>query len=257
MASCLCVENLSYTYPDGTQALMDINIRIDNGEKVALIGANGSGKSTLQFHLNGLLQAQSGKVWVNQIAVMPANFTRIRAWIGLVFQNPDDQLFMPTVEEDIAFGPQNLGVKGLMLDRLVRDSLESVDLDPDYYLHRNPENLSGGEKKRVAIAGVLAMQPQILVLDEPSAQLDPRSRRQLIELLAQLPVTQLIATHDLDLALELCDRSLVLSRGHLVYDGSIWPLMADHAFLAHHALESPLSFARPYCNLKDRPISSV
>jgi len=257
MTSCLCVENLNYTYPDGTQALIDINIRINDGEKVALIGANGSGKSTLQFHLNGLLQAQSGKVWVNQSAVIPANFTRIRAWIGLVFQNPDDQLFMPTVEEDIAFGPKNLGVKGAILNRLVRDSLEAVNLDPDHYLHRNPEHLSGGEKKRVAIAGVLAMQPQILVLDEPSAQLDPRSRRQLIELLAQLPVTQLIATHDLDLALELCDRSLVLSRGHLVYDGSIWPLMADHAFLAHHALESPLSFARPYCNLKDHPLSFV
>lgn len=247
------IENLSYTYPDGTQALTGINLSINANERVALIGANGSGKSTLQLHLNGLFIPQQGKVKVGQWEVNSQNLQPIRNFVGLVFQNPDNQLFMPTVWDDVAFGPMNLGIKGTELKQRVIDSMEAVKLDLSLYQHRNPENLSGGEKKRVAIAGVLAMNPQILVLDEPSSQLDPRSRRQLINLLHGLPLTQLIATHDLDLALELCQRTIVLNQGQIVYDGNTEKVMNNPDFLQQHALESPLSYSRPYCNLVDKP----
>ncbi|MGL5034121.1 MAG: energy-coupling factor ABC transporter ATP-binding protein, partial [Microcystaceae cyanobacterium] len=170
---------------------------------------------------------------------------QIRSQVGLVFQNPDDQLFMPTVAEDIGFGLKNLGIGEPVLKERVAQSLGDVNLNPQLYGPRNPDHLSGGEKKRVAIAGVLAMRPEILVLDEPSAQLDPASRRELINLLRTLPITQLIATHDLDLVLDLCDRTLVLSQGHLVYDGPTMRLMSDSHFLTTHRLESPLSMQRP------------
>ncbi|HAG84189.1 MAG TPA: cobalt ABC transporter ATP-binding protein, partial [Cyanobacteria bacterium UBA12227] len=170
-----------------------------------------------------------------------------------VFQNPDNQLFMPTVWEDVAFGPMNLGLRDQELVERVTSAMNAVDMDLENYGQRNPENLSGGEKKRIAIAGVLAMQPQILVFDEPSAQLDPRSRRQLIELLQSLQLTQLIATHDLDLALELCDRTVILSQGQVVYDGATEQVMSNPKFLIEHSLESPLSYSRPYCLLEDAP----
>jgi cobalt/nickel transport system ATP-binding protein len=249
------IENLSYTYPDGTPALKEIAFSIRASERVALIGANGSGKSTLQLHLNGILTPQSGQVKVGRWEVNAQNLQQIRNFVGLVFQNPDDQIFMPTVWEDIAFGPMNKGLRGTTLKQRVIAAMQAVDIDPHRYGRRNPDNLSGGEKKRVAIAGVLAMQPQVLVLDEPSAQLDPRSRRHLIDLLQNLPLTQLIATHDLDLALELCDRTLILDRGQVVYDGKTAAVMSNPDFLHQHALESPLSYSRPYCNLKDAPLS--
>jgi cobalt/nickel transport system ATP-binding protein len=249
----ISIENLSYTYPDGTQALNNINLSIQANERVALIGANGSGKSTLQLHLNGILLPQQGRVKIGRWQVNTENLTKIRNFVGLVFQNPDDQLFMTTVWEDVAFGPKNQGVRGTELRERVREAMAAVDLDINDYGRKNPDNLSGGEKKRVAIAGVLAMQPQVLVLDEPSAQLDPRSRRQLINLLQNLSLTQLIATHDLDLALELCDRTVVLSRGQVVYDGSTERVMSNPDFLGQHSLESPLSYSRPYCNLADAP----
>jgi cobalt/nickel transport system ATP-binding protein len=250
----ILVENLSYIYPDGTQALREVNLAIAAGERVALIGANGSGKSTLQLHLNGIILPQEGRVMVGEWAVQPENLQVIRNFVGLVFQNPDNQIFMPTVWEDVAFGPMNLGLRGTELQKRVLQAMADVNLDLEWYGHRSTENLSGGEKKRVAIAGVLAMQPQILVLDEPSAQLDPRSRRQAIELLKSLPITQLVATHDLDLALELCDRTVVLSQGQIVYDGVTERVMGDAKFLLQHALESPLSYSRPYCNLEDAPL---
>jgi cobalt/nickel transport system ATP-binding protein len=247
------IEGLTYDYPDGTQALRHINLSILSNERVALIGANGSGKSTLQLHLNGILLPQSGRLRVGEWDINRQNLVNIRNFVGLVFQNPEDQLFMPTVWEDVAFGPQNMGLKGIELKLRVREALESVAIDPDRYGSRNPEHLSGGEKKRVAIAGVLAMQPQILVLDEPSAQLDPRSRRLLIDLLQGLPLTILIATHDLDLAMELCDRTVILNQGRIVYDGETTSIMGDVDFLRKNSLESPLSFRRPYCNLADAP----
>jgi cobalt/nickel transport system ATP-binding protein len=251
------IENLSYAYPDGTQALRNINLSIKASERVALIGANGSGKSTLQLHLNGILMPQEGKVMIGEWPIAPENLRNIRNFVGLVFQNPDDQLFMPTVWEDVAFGPMNLGLRDKELIERVCQAMAAVNIDPDHYGQRSTENLSGGEKKRIAIAGVLAMQPQVLVFDEPSAQLDPRSRRQLIELLQSLQLTQLIATHDLDLALELCDRTVVLSQGQVVYDGETERVMNDADFLVQHALESPLSYSRPYCKLEDTPVARV
>ncbi len=251
------IDNLSYTYPDGTHALRDINLSIKANERVALIGANGSGKSTLQLHLNGILMPQQGRVVIGELSVTSQNLRNIRNFVGLVFQNPDNQLFMPTVWEDVAFGPMNLGLRNEELEQRVIQAMAAVNIDPEHYGQRSTENLSGGEKKRIAIAGVLAMRPQVLVFDEPSAQLDPRSRRQLIELLKNLPLTQLVATHDLDLALELCDRTVVLSQGEVVYDGATERVMSDPEFLVEHALESPLSYSRPYCQLEHAPIATT
>ncbi len=253
----ITIENLTYTYPDGTQALRGINLSIKANERVALIGANGSGKSTLQLHLNGIIIPQEGTVTIGEWLVTSENLRHIRNFVGLVFQNPDNQLFMPTVWEDVTFGPRNQGLRDEELIERACRAMEAVNMDPDYYGQRSTENLSGGEKKRIAIAGVLAMQPQVLVFDEPSAQLDPRSRRQFIELLQTLRLTQLIATHDLDLALELCDRTIVLSRGQVVYDGETDRVMSDPDFLVQHALESPLSYSRPYCLLEHAPVSSA
>jgi cobalt/nickel transport system ATP-binding protein len=253
----IAIENLTYTYPDGTQALRGINISIKAKERVALIGANGSGKSTLQLHLNGIILPQEGTVMIGEWPVTSGNLRNIRNFVGLVFQNPDNQLFMPTVWEDVGFGPRNQGLRDEELIERVCQSMQAVNMDPDYYGQRSTENLSGGEKKRIAIAGVLAMQPQVLVFDEPSAQLDPRSRRQLIQLLQSLRLTQLIATHDLDLALELCDRTIVLSQGQIVFDGKTEQVMSDPEFLEQHALESPLSYSRPYCLLQDAPVANA
>jgi cobalt/nickel transport system ATP-binding protein len=237
----ISIESLSYTYPDGIQALNGIDLQIKATEKVAIVGANGSGKSTLLLHLNGILLPQHGEIVIGEMLVTPHNLMAVRNFVGLVFQNPDDQLFMPTVWEDVAFGPINQGLKGTELKIRVSEALVSVGLDVTKYAERLSHNLSGGEKKRVAIAGVLAMQPQVLVFDEPSAQLDPRSRRQLIQLLQTLPETQLIATHDLDLVLELCDRTIILSEGKVVYDGNTKQVLSDREFLLAHSLEMPLS----------------
>jgi cobalt/nickel transport system ATP-binding protein len=202
-------------------------------------------------YLNGIILPQSGKIKVGKWWVDLDNLRDIRNFVGLVFQNPDNQLFMPTVWDDVAFGPKNRGWQDEELVQRVEQAMMMVDIDPKYYGARNTENLSGGEKKRIAIAGVLAMDPQVLVLDEPSAQLDPRSRRQLIELLQNLSLTQIVATHDLDLALELCDLTIVLSKGQIVYDGKTEKIMSNPDFLVQHSLESPLSYSRPYCLLKD------
>lgn len=241
----ISIENLSYTYPDGIQALRGINLQVKATEKVAIVGANGSGKSTLLLHLNGILMPQKGEIVIGERRVSQKNLVAIRNFVGVVFQNPDDQLFMPTVWEDVAFGLMNMGMRGKDLEIKVAESLVAVGLDLDKYRQRQSQNLSGGEKKRVAIAGVLAMQPQVLVFDEPSSQLDPRSRRQLIQLLQTLPETQLIATHDLDLVIELCDRTVVLSEGEVVYDGKTKQVLSDREFLLAHSLEMPLSFGSP------------
>lgn len=249
----ISITQLSYSYPDSTQALRQINLAIRATERVALVGANGSGKSTLLLHLNGILLPQTGDVVVGELSVEAANLVAVRNFVGLVFQNPDDQIFMPTVWEDISFGPMNQGLSQEAVMHRVHHAMVAVGLDYETYAARIASNLSGGEKKRVAIAGVLAMQPQVLVLDEPTAQLDPRSRRQLIQLLHQLPLTQVIATHDLDLALELCSRTIVLSHGEVVFDGPTEVVMNDRIFLEKHALEMPLSYARPYCELSHQP----
>ena len=249
----ISIKGLSYEYRDGTQALKEINLEIKATERVALIGANGSGKSTLLLHLNGILLPQQGSITVGEKSLTPENLKAIRNFIGLVFQNPDDQLFMPTVWEDVAFGPLNQAVAEPALTQRIEQAMASVGLDFERYADRSADNLSGGEKKRVAIAGVLAMQPQVLVLDEPSAQLDPAARRQLINLLHRLPLTQLIATHDLDMALELCSSTIVLGQGKVVFSGPTEQVMSDPQFLHQHSLEAPLCYSRPYCQIEHAP----
>lgn len=238
------IEDLHYTYPDRTPALRGISLKVETGQSVGIVGPNGSGKSTLLLHLNGLLLAERGRIEIGGKPMLPANFAFIRRFVGLVFQNPEDQLFMPTVREDVAFGPQNLGLKGELLLRRVRECLEMVGLEPARFLDRQSYNLSLGEKKRVAMAGVLAMEPEVLVFDEPSAGLDPRSRRRLIRLIQELPQTKLITTHDLDMALETCERTVLVERGLVIADGPTEGLLSDRILLESHGLELPLSLMR-------------
>lgn len=239
----LRVSRLAYAYPDGTQALFGVDMTIERGERVALLGPNGAGKTTLVMHLNGILTAGHGSVEVAGLPVSKENLLEIRRRVGLVFQDPDDQLFMPTVRDDVAFGPANLGVRGDELDRRVHDALAKVGmLDA---IDRPPHHLSFGQRRRVAVATVLAMEPEILVLDEPSSNLDPAARRELAEILRSLEVTVLMVTHDLPYALELCERALILSDGVIAADGPTRELLADSELLARHRLELPYGFAIP------------
>ncbi|GGK95202.1 putative ABC transporter ATP-binding protein [Sphaerisporangium melleum] len=237
----LRVSELAYAYPDGTQALYGVDLTIGRGERVALLGPNGAGKTTLVMHLNGILTAGHGTVEVAGLPVRKDSLAEIRRRVGLVFQDPDDQLFMPTVREDVAFGPANLGVRGFELDLRVKEALQQVGLLE--VIDRPPHHLSFGQRRRVAVATVLAMQPEIIVLDEPSSNLDPASRRELAEILRSLDVTVLMVTHDLPYALELCERSLILSGGVIAADGPTRDILADADLLAAHRLELPFGFA--------------
>lgn len=232
------LERLAYVYPDGTQALADISLRAHQGESVAIVGANGAGKSTLLLHLNGYLTPQQGWVRIDGLSLTKGSMPAVRRMVGMVFQDPDDQLFMPTVAEDVAFGPLNLGLSVAEVERRVNDALQRVGALA--LRERPPYRLSGGEKRAVAIATVLAMEPAILVLDEPSSNLDPGARRRLIRLLAGFEQTTFIATHDLDLALDLCSRTVVLREGRIVADGPTAEIFADAALLAASGLEPPL-----------------
>ncbi|MEV4367734.1 ABC transporter ATP-binding protein [Nonomuraea sp. NPDC049637] len=243
MVNSLEVSDLAYAYPDGTQALFGVNLAIGRGERVALLGPNGAGKTTLVMHLNGILTAGHGSVAVGGVPVRKDTLKEIRQRVGLVFQDPDDQLFMPTVRDDVAFGPANAGLKGAELDRVVHDALDRVGMLEA--ADRPPHHLSFGQRRRVAVATVLAMRPEILVLDEPSSNLDPAARRELAEILRSLDVTVLMVTHDLPYALELCERSLILSGGVIAADGPTRELLADAELLAEHRLELPYGFAVP------------
>lgn len=235
----VAAEQLAYAYPDGTQALRGVSFRVTHGESVAIVGANGAGKSTLLLHLNGYLIPQQGKVRIGDLPLTKETMAAVRRTVGMVFQDPDDQLFMPTVEEDVAFGPLNLGLTADEVERRVVDALQRVGALA--LRERPPYHLSGGEKRAVAIATVLAMDPAILVMDEPSSSLDPGARRRLIRLLAGFEHTKFIATHDLDLALELCKRTIVLREGRVAADGPSVEIFADAALLASSSLELPLS----------------
>jgi cobalt/nickel transport system ATP-binding protein len=237
----LQVEGLSYAYPDGNQALYGVDLRIDRGERVALLGPNGAGKTTLVLHLNGILTAGAGTVRVGGLPVARNTLREIRRRVGVVFQDPDDQLFMPTVRDDVAFGPANLGIRGADLDRRVSTALAQVGMSP--FADRPPHHLSFGQRRRVAVATVLAMDPEIIVLDEPSSNLDPASRRELAEILTALPVTLLMVTHDLPYALQLCPRAVLLSGGTVVADRPTAALLADGGTLAAHRLELPYGFS--------------
>ena len=236
----LDVRGLAYAYPDGHQALFGVDLHVHAGERVALLGPNGAGKTTLVLHLNGILQAGAGTVEVSGLPVAKPNLKEIRRRVGIVFQDPDDQLFMGSVRADVAFGPANLGVSGAALEARVMASLEKVGMAE--YADRPPHHLSFGQRRRVAIATVLAMEPEILVLDEPSSNLDPASRRELADILRSLDVTVLMVTHDLPYALELCPRSVVLSDGHVVADGPTYDLLTDAELMSAHRLELPVGF---------------
>lgn len=217
-------ERVGYRYPDGHEALHDLSFELTHGEKAALVGANGAGKTTLLLHTDGLLLPTAGQVVVGGIPITRRTLPTIRRTVGYLFQQPDDQLFMPTVEEDVAFGPANMGLDDAEIERRVAEALAAVGATE--LRHRAPGHLSGGEKKRVAIATVLAMEPSILVMDEPTASLDPQARRQLLDLIRTFRHTMLIATHDVELVRELCTRTLVLDRGTLVADGPTREVLA-------------------------------
>jgi cobalt transport protein ATP-binding subunit len=239
----LLVERLAFAYPHGRQALFGINLEVQPGERVAVLGPNGAGKTTLVLHLNGVLSGGAGRIEVAGLPVEKANLREIRRRVGIVFQDPDDQLFMPTVAEDVAFGPANFGVTGPELDARVRGALEAVGMAE--HGDRSPLHLSGGQRRRVAIATVLACDPEILVLDEPSANLEPVARREVAEVLLGLGRTMLMVTHDLPYALQLCPRSILIDDGVVIADGPTEELLADQELLRAHRLELPYGFRLP------------
>ncbi|WP_200211160.1 energy-coupling factor ABC transporter ATP-binding protein [Micromonospora coerulea] len=241
-APSLDVRGVRYAYPDGHIALDEVDLTVPRGDRVALLGPNGAGKTTLVLHLNGILTATAGTVTVGGLPVSRDRNTlaEIRRRVGIVFQDPDDQLFLPTVAEDVAFGPANLGLRGPELTARVDEALAAVGMSE--HRDRAPHHLSFGQRRRVAVATVLAMRPEILVLDEPSSNLDPAARRELAEILRALPVTLLMVTHDLPYAAELCDRSVILDAGRIVADAPTVDLLSNAPLLAAHRLELPYGF---------------
>lgn len=237
------IRNLDYSYPDGTMALQDINLDIYEGETVGVIGPNGAGKTTFLLHLNGLLNGCRG-ISIFGLGITNKNIKEVRKMVGLVFQDPEDQLFMPTVFEDVAFGPTTMGLSKEDIKASVKKALEAVDMS--YAEKRLSHHLSLGEKKRVAIATVLSMSPKVLILDEPTSNLDPKHRRNLINLLKGLKMTKIIATHDLELTLEICSRVVLLDKGRVAASADTAIILSDKPLLEAHNLEVPLSIACKY-----------
>jgi cobalt/nickel transport system ATP-binding protein len=238
----VAIEGLRFTYPDGTPALDGIDLTIERGESVAVVGPNGAGKSTLLLHLNGILRG-SGTVTVAGLPVEPKNLREIRRLVGVVFQDPEDQLFLTSVAQDVGFGPSNLGLDKNEIAVRVGEALEAVGMQGSE--DRSSHHLSFGQKKRVAVATVLSMRPEILVLDEPTSNLDPKSRRRLVEIIRHLPATKIVVTHDLPVAYELCERAVILDKGVVVADGPTGEILADAELLAAHDLELPYGYAPP------------
>ena len=242
MSGVVEVRGVEFSYPDGRKVLHGVDLEIAAGERVAILGPNGAGKTTLALHLNGILQAEAGEITVCGLPVVEANYREVRRLLGLVFQDTNDQLFMPSVREDVAFGPMNLGFTGEVLDQRVEAALEVVSVSE--LADRAPHHLSGGERRRAALATVLSMQPEVLVFDEPTSGLDPAGRRELVLTLADLPMTQLVITHDLPLALELCPRSVIMNGGRVVADVPTADLLDHPDLLAENRLELPYGFDR-------------
>ena len=242
MSAAIEVRELSYRYPRGRQALSSLSFTVQEGECVAVLGPNGAGKSTLLLHLNGLLPERYSSppaIWVQGEPLTEKNLSWIRQRVGLLFQDPDDQLISATVFEDVAFGPLQLGVSGEGLQQLVASCLESVGLAG--FEDREPHRLSQGEKRRVCLAGVLACKPAVLVLDEPTSDLDPRGRREFKTLLRSIPGAKLIATHDLELAVDICSSAILIDQGTLIRAASAVELLSDEALMLAHGLEKPHS----------------
>jgi cobalt transport protein ATP-binding subunit len=242
MREIIRIMGLEYTYPDGTQALRGIDLWIGENKKVALIGPNGAGKSTLLLHLNGILRGK-GEIEVLGTKLNNRTLEYIRAKVGLVFQNPDDQLFSPTVFDDISFGPLNMELSKEVVKERVKSALEEVGMSG--FEERCPHDLSFGEKKKISLATVLSMKPEILVIDEPTSNLDPRSRREIIGLLKGVKKTLVIATHDLEMVLEVCESVYLLNGGRMIAHGGPKRLLADKDLMDHHGLEVPLSILLP------------
>ena len=243
-APAVDVRGLQFAYPDGRNALNGLDLSVPVGDKVALLGPNGAGKTTLALHLNGVHRADHGTIRIGELELDDATLVEIRRRVGVVFQDADDQLFMPTVREDVAFGPANLGLRGPELDERVTDALDAVgagDLGS-----RAPHHLSGGERRRAALATVLAMQPDVLVLDEPTSGLDPAAQRELVDVLGGLGQTLLVITHDLPFALELCERSVIISAGRIAADGPTAQILVDADLLKRHRLALPYGFDPTY-----------
>jgi cobalt/nickel transport system ATP-binding protein len=235
-------KDVFFRYPDGTEALNGVSFRITHGECVGIVGANGAGKSTLLMQMNGYMLPSDGAVTIGDLQLTKKTRLEIRKKVGVVFQNPDDQLFMPTVYDDVAFGPLNLEMSAERAAERVTEALQTVGC-----LHlreKPPHHLSGGQKRAVAIAAVIAMAPDILVMDEPSSNLDPKSRRYLIRLLNGFNHTKIIATHDLDFILEVCKRCLVIKDGRIVADGPVAGILTDKVLLEENNLELPLSLQK-------------
>ena len=250
MSCAIHASGLAFRYPNGHAALNGVDLHIEHGERVALLGPNGAGKTTLMLHLNCLMRG-TGALEVAGVEVSPDTVAELRRRVGLVFQDPDDQLFMPTVEEDVAFGPLNMGLEREAIGQRVIEALGAVRMDAA--AKRAPYQLSMGERRRVAIATVLAMHPSLLVLDEPSANLDPRARRELLDVLAGIDRTMLVTTHDLPLAAELCERAVILAAGRIVADGPCHAVLGDEDLLAAHDLELPAGFDLDRVELRPRP----
>jgi cobalt/nickel transport system ATP-binding protein len=242
MSGVIDIRGVEFSYPDGRKVLNGVNLSIAAGERVAVLGPNGGGKTTLALHLNGILQPHAGTITVSGVPVVEDHYREVRRMVGLVFQDTNDQLFMPTVREDVAFGPMNLGLTDEALDQRVDAALEVVS--GAEFADRPPHHLSGGERRRAALASVLSMEPEVLVFDEPTSGLDLAARRELIVTLADLPMTQLVITHDLPLALELCPRSVIINGGRVVADVTTSDLLEDLDLLAENRLELPYGFDR-------------
>ena len=241
MKNYLSINNLSFEYPDGYKALNNISLNLNEKERLGILGPNGAGKTTLLLHLNGILGSLDGEISIDGLSYTEENIKKIRKSVGLVFQDPDDQLFMPTVLEDVMFGPRNFGYSFDEAKSLSLKALEQVKMLD--FIDKAPHHLSFGQKRKVAIASVLASKPNLIVLDEPSSNLDPASRRELIEILKSLEITIILVTHDLPMALEVCERSLILNRGKIEIIDSTYNILTNEKIMKENRLELPFGFA--------------
>ena len=241
MKNYLQINDLNFSYPDGYEALKNINLEINKGDTLGVLGPNGAGKTTFILHLNGILGNLDDSIYINNLSINEDNLKKIREKVGIVFQDPDDQLFMPTVLEDVMFGPKNFGYTNEEAESKAIEALEKVKMKE--FLNKPPHHLSFGQKRKVAIASVIAISPELIVLDEPSSNLDPASRRELIEILKNLDVTIILVTHDLPMALEICDESIILNNGEIKTRDKTYSILTNEEIMKENRLELPFGFA--------------